>query len=95
VEETIEGAWRSAWSLCIDCRRVPLGRQPCGRLLVERSGILPQRADVEVDGATVRFEQPADFVPLLGGGKSSDKRQARRGRRGWDGDVDGEKPRAI
>jgi hypothetical protein len=40
------------------------GRQPSQRLLVEGAGFLPQRAHVEVDGATVGFEQTRVFVPL-------------------------------
>ena len=46
-----------------------LGWQPGPRLLVERARALPQRADVAVDGAAVGFEQPGNFLPLLGGGK--------------------------
>jgi hypothetical protein len=58
-----------------------LGRQPCRRLSVEPSGNSPWRADAEVDGTAVGFEQTADFVPLLGGGKR--KRQEARRSIGW------------
>jgi hypothetical protein len=44
-------------------------RQRCQRLLVERSGILPQGAHLDVDGAPVGFEQSADFVALPGSRK--------------------------
>jgi hypothetical protein len=44
-------------------------RQRRQRLLVERSGILPQGAHLDVDGAPVGFEQPADFVALPGSRK--------------------------
>jgi len=70
----------SAWSLCIDCRRVRSPGNGASVFSSERSGVAPQRAeiraDVEVDGAQVGFKQPADFVPLLGSGKID--RQAAR-----------------
>jgi hypothetical protein len=62
-----ELAWRSAWSCCMDCRRVRSGGNRASVFLSSAPGSCHSER-TEVDGATVSFEHTRGFVPLFGGG---------------------------